>query len=778
MEMPIPMHADQSPPAGRRACLAVFLVAALLAVLPLLGLVATGPRPSQAAPALAEFSPNLRLNQAQTDQQQEPSLSINPKDPRMIIAAAKDWRSGRKEVWHYHSSDGGATWTDLHLPGLPADLPNQSDPVVIYDADGVGYTSIIGYNDSDFTKGGLYVARSTDNGATWSTPVAAAKNSDRVFNDKEWLTVDRSNTATRGTLYLTWTRFTTVSEHQDRGDIVEVRSTDGGATWSEPVQVSRAQDQTDVQGSFPAVGPGGELTVLYYDQTKNAALWAGRSTDGGKSFAPPVKVADAHRIPSPLPTSKFRTFILPALAANPLDGTLVATWNDYTTNADILLATSRDGNQSWSAPVRVNQDAGSADQFFPSAVFGPDGVLHVAWLDRRDDPKNLTFSCYYTQSTDDGATFAPNVRISDAQSDPSVGFGGTLIGDYIQVDAVAGRAWVAWIDTRTGDQNIYGASISGSLGPGTPPGTPAATPTPGGATATPTPVPGLNFVDPAFARVWERSDRPVLAHAAARPWMWGPAPFAAGNEAYLQGPNGHRLVQYFDKSRMEINNPDADPAQKWYVTNGLLVVEMMTGKIQVGDAEYDARTYAPNAEPVAGDPDSPDAPTYASLARVASLNGENRADDRTGQVISATIDAAGNVTAAAPPVPAAAGQVVNARYEPKVGHNIPNVFVDFMNQQGPIYVNGQVVQGPVVDPLFDLGYPITEAYWARLRIAGQDHWALIQAYQRRVLTYVPDNAPPWQVEMGNVGRHYYDWRYGPNSPYAEERGDMDEDEGE
>ena len=58
----------------------------------------------------------------------------------MIIAAAKDWRNGRKEVWHYRSSDGGTTWADVHLPGLPANLPNQSDPVVVYDADGVAYT--------------------------------------------------------------------------------------------------------------------------------------------------------------------------------------------------------------------------------------------------------------------------------------------------------------------------------------------------------------------------------------------------------------------------------------------------------------------------------------------------------------------------------------------------------------------------------------------------------------------------------------------------------------
>ena len=42
-------------------------------------------------------------------------------------------------------------------------------------------------------------------------------------------------------------------------------------------------------------------------------------------------------------------------------------------------------------------------------------------------------------------------------------------------------------------------------------------------------------------------------------------------------------MQYFDKSRMEINNPDGDKTSPFYVTNGLLTVELITGKMQVGD---------------------------------------------------------------------------------------------------------------------------------------------------------------------------------------------------
>jgi polysaccharide biosynthesis protein PslG len=56
-----------------------------------------------------------------------------------------------------------------------------------------------------------------------------------------------------------------------------------------------------------------------------------------------------------------------------------------------------------------------------------------------------------------------------------------------------------------------------------------------------------------------------------------------------------------------------------------------------------------------------------------------------------------------------------------------------------------------------LGYPITEAYWTQMRVSGKDMPVLIQAYQRRVLTYVPDFEPTWQVQQGNVGQHYLEW---------------------
>jgi hypothetical protein len=71
-------------------------------------------------------------------------------------------------------------------------------------------------------------------------------------------------------------------------------------------------------------------------------------------------------------------------------------------------------------------------------------------------------------------------------------------------------------------------------------------------------------------------------------------------------------VQYFDKARMEITHPDADPSSIWYVTNGLLVVELVTGRMQTGDARFVQRE--PAQVNVAGDPDDPHGVTYATIA--------------------------------------------------------------------------------------------------------------------------------------------------------------------
>jgi hypothetical protein len=92
-------------------------------------------------------------------------------------------------------------------------------------------------------------------------------------------------------------------------------------------------------------------------------------------------------------------------------------------------------------------------------------------------------------------------------------------------------------------------------------------------------------------------------------------------------------------------------------------------------------------------------------------------------------------------------------------HAVARAFADFMQQQGTVYERGRYVQGAVFDPLFVFGLPVTQALWVNTSVGGVERLVLVQVFERRVLTYTPANSPAFRVEMGNVGQHYYQWRY-------------------
>src|SRR6478672_162809 len=143
----------------------------------------------------------------------------------------------------------------------------------------------------------------------------------------------------------------------------------------------------------------------------------------------------------------------------------------------------------------------------------------------------------------------------------------------------------------------------------------------------------------AFLNVWSRTDLPVAQGRVARGYVWGPSATITRLEPWAESPGGQRTVQYWDKARMEITYPNANPADPFYVTNGRLVYEMVGGLIQTGNNQFTNK--APSQEPVAGDTRSanPDAPSYAAMQGRASIYpGENLFPDRTGQAITAYMD--------------------------------------------------------------------------------------------------------------------------------------------
>ncbi|NJM06872.1 hypothetical protein HC891_12805 [Candidatus Gracilibacteria bacterium] len=256
----------------------------------------------------------------------------------------------------------------------------------------------------------------------------------------------------------------------------------------------------------------------------------------------------------------------------------------------------------------------------------------------------------------------------------------------------------------------------------------------------------------AFQRVWDRQDRAVAERVSDRSWTWGPAPISElVREGFVEGVEGKRTVQYFDKSRMEINDPTADPNNQWYVTNGLLPIELMTGRMQVGLNQFEYQ--GPARVSAIGDPGQ--FPTYADLLPVYQSPGTLRESD-LNRPATGFLNADGSVTG----FNDYANDPATTLLRGENGHGVAKAFIDYMNQSGLVYEGGRYSNGKVYDPLFVFGYPVTGAFWVKAKVGGKEVPILFQVFERRVLTYNPANAAAFRVEMGNVGQHYHQWRYG------------------
>lgn len=259
---------------------------------------------------------------------------------------------------------------------------------------------------------------------------------------------------------------------------------------------------------------------------------------------------------------------------------------------------------------------------------------------------------------------------------------------------------------------------------------------------------GPAFSNEVFQANWNRTDKPIADNKTSRSWYWGPQPLTVGFlENYADSPNKKREVQYFDKARMEVNDPS-----KATITNGLLVVEMITGRRQEGDKLFTGA--GPSAIPIAGDA-SNTWPTYAGLAGVFLKAGTLKVGD--------AVNLSWNPTGTAPMTSYQDDPAVKIAVQQN-GLGIPAGFWDFLNRKGPVYTSGSFNDATISDWLFSTGLPITEAYWTKVKVGGVQKDVLFQAFERRTLTYTPSNPADYRVEMGNVGWHYLTWRYPNGAP--------------
>ncbi|CAN5563808.1 hypothetical protein BH24CHL1_BH24CHL1_16930 [soil metagenome] len=264
------------------------------------------------------------------------------------------------------------------------------------------------------------------------------------------------------------------------------------------------------------------------------------------------------------------------------------------------------------------------------------------------------------------------------------------------------------------------------------------------------------YADDAFETTRDRLDKPVEDEQTSRTWFWGPEPISEGIlESYVESPGGERLVQYMDKAQLELTQPDTSSDDAWFVSTGLLTRELISGSIQTGDSSYEE--HEPSETAMAGDA-SNTWPTYAGFARVID---QMYVDDTGNAATNALLP--GGVTsypeAESDPNAEIVQYITYDGPDGPAGYNVPAAFWEFMNASGVVWDGTAFVQAePLMDWLFVMGYPISDPFWASVQLDAKPTWVLIQAFERRVLTYTPSNPEGWQVEMGNVGRHYMEWR--------------------
>ena len=379
----------------------------------------------------------------------EPHIATNPRDPFNSICAFN--------TNNYYYTLNGFDWTKINVsfPGFSV----LGDPVLAFDSLGNAYYTQLYQNGGTY---GVCIGKSTNKGVSWTSTYNVASTTVGL-SDKEWLTADQTAGPYSNNLYIGWRQFGATGMRV-------VRSTDGAATWSSP------QTFTGGQGAYVAVGANGNIQggSVYFAAINGSSIIVNRSTDGGVNFSGQqvastfvsggTVCAGRYTVKSCIRMNNF-----PRMSA---DNSYTATRGNvyivYARNpgtsdiTDINLVRSTDFGVTWSAPVRVNDDATTTDQWDPAiSCDKKTGKIFISWFDSREDPTgNLLTKVYGTVSTDGGLTFSPNTAVSNVAFNPnnmavSQPGGEKYIGDYFGNSAIGNTSYVVWEDGRANNLGSY-----------------------------------------------------------------------------------------------------------------------------------------------------------------------------------------------------------------------------------------------------------------------------------------------------------------------------------
>lgn len=393
----------------------------------------------------------------------EPHLAAHPSDPSRLLAVgwATEPDYSQEYCLVFTSSDGGHAWTQQRTRGNGC-----ADPWITLTEQGAILTVLGTYPDLPDDGNQLLVFSSPDGGRSWpSVPQSLGRGHDGP----------RSLAASGGAVYVTSGEAWTDVEGRLRMGLFLGRTS--GATPHVETEIGRYSPSNlnqNMEGA--AILSNGVLILTYQDfqrpvggvehafrgragALENRRVWAIASPDEGRTLLPPMLVTES-------------CFARPTfLAVDATDGPYrdrlyhVCPGEELKT---VLVTSSSDGGWEWTEAIPIE---GPADTFgsrnYPVIAVNNEGVVAVAWMDRRDDPAGDCYAPYIAVSTDGGATFSRSARVATALSCPDAsrtGQAGMRFrtgGDYFGlVGAVDGRFHVLWPDARDGIFNLRTATVS------------------------------------------------------------------------------------------------------------------------------------------------------------------------------------------------------------------------------------------------------------------------------------------------------------------------------
>ena len=372
------------------------------------GITPTSPTPieptSSATPST--FKESTTMQQQQHEDAEMDATAISEGDAVHVIWS--DTTSGSNEI--FYKRDGADF--DPTTINLSNNAGASFGPVIAVSGNNIH----VAWEDDTPGNNEIFYRRSIDGGATFGPIINLSENAERSSGPA--IAVSGNN------IYVVWHDLT-----PGNFDVFYKRSTNGGATFTEPIKNLSSNTGNSFNSAIAA--SGNNVHVVWQDDTNPSGIgdiFYRRSTDSGAIFPNIIKNL----------SSNFSVSEAPAIAA--LGNNVHVVWDDFTPgNLDILYRRSLDGGNTFPNVIK-NLSGNVGDSQRPSvAVSG--SIVHIAW---DDDTPGIT-DIFYKRSTDGGATFVePTKNLSSNAGDSARA-----------IIALSGNnVYVVWDDFTSGNFDI------------------------------------------------------------------------------------------------------------------------------------------------------------------------------------------------------------------------------------------------------------------------------------------------------------------------------------